>query len=78
MTNADTPTIATSGLIKDPVNPFTGNPINSEQKYDVPYIFFSNDFELDYSGSNTFLPGSWFTVEGDPHLSENWKYLGDW
>ncbi|MBR3142726.1 MAG: sulfatase-like hydrolase/transferase, partial [Clostridiales bacterium] len=78
MTNADTPTIATSGLIKDPVNPFTGNPINSEQKYDAPYIFFSNDFEIDYSGSNTFLPGSWFTVEGDPHLSENWKYLGDW
>ena len=78
MTNADTPTIATSGLIKDPVNPFTGNPINSEQKYNAPYIFFSDDFEMDYSGSNTFFPGSWFTVEGDPHLPENWKYLGDW
>ena len=77
MTNADTPTIATSGLIKDPVNPFTGNPIDSEQKYNTPYIYFSNDFELDYSGSYTFLPGSWFTFEGDPHDPQNWQYLGD-
>ena len=32
MTNADTPTLAFKGLIKDPVNPFTGNEINSEAK----------------------------------------------
>jgi YidC/Oxa1 family membrane protein insertase len=77
MTNADTPAIAFSGLINDPVNPFTGNPVNSEQKYNAPYIFISDDFELDYSGSFTFLPGSWFTFEGDPHVPENWRYLGE-
>ena len=32
MTNADVPTLAMAGLIENPVNPFTGNPINSSFK----------------------------------------------
>ena len=32
MTNADTPSIALNSIIKDPVNPFTGNKINSDVK----------------------------------------------
>ncbi len=33
MTNADTPVLATEGLIQDPVNPFTGKPLTSDAKY---------------------------------------------
>ena len=32
MTNADTPTLASAGLIDNPVNPFTGNPIDSSRR----------------------------------------------
>ncbi len=78
MTNADTPSIATAGIINDPKNPFTGAPINSAPKNGKQTVFFSNDFELDYSGSYTFLPGAWYSVEGDPHVPENWQYLGEW
>ena len=33
MTNADTPLLAMKGLIEDPVNPFTGNPITDDIKH---------------------------------------------
>ena len=32
MTNADTPTIALAGIVDNPVNPYTGNPINNDEK----------------------------------------------
>ena len=33
MTNADTPTLATSGIIENATNPYTGKEINSNEKY---------------------------------------------
>lgn len=78
MTNADTPAIATAGIIQAPQNPFTGHYINSDPKQGKQYVFLSEDFEADYSGSYTFFPGSWYSVEGDPHDSGSWEYLGEW
>ena len=78
MTNADTPAIATAGIIQAPQNPFTGHDINSDPKQGKQYVFLSEDFEADYSGSYTFFPGSWYSVEGDPHDSGSWEYLGEW
>ena len=43
MTNADTPTLATGGLIEDPVNPFTGKPIRNDFKNGPElHILFTN------------------------------------
>ncbi|MCR4767706.1 MAG: membrane protein insertase YidC [Saccharofermentans sp.] len=77
MTNGDTPTIATSGIIENPVNPFTGNPINSELKNGPQTIFFTDVVQPDINSGNTFLPGSWYSVEGNPHDPNNWVYLGE-
>ncbi len=41
MTNADVPTIALEGITDDPVNPYTGNPINYDPK--------SGDLYVDYT-----------------------------
>lgn len=41
MTNADVPTLALTGIIKNPANPFTGNPINSDAKKEPLYIAVS-------------------------------------
>ena len=76
MTNADTPTIATSGLIKDPVNPFTGLPINSDPKNGPQTVFFSND-NINKNTGNKYLPGSWYVLNGDPKDPNSWKYTGD-
>ena len=77
MTNGDTPSIATSGIIENPVNPFTGNPINSELKNGPQTIFYSDIVQPELNNGNTFLPGSWYSVEGDPHDPDNWVYLGE-
>ena len=78
MTNADTPTLAFSGLIKNPKNPFTGHAIDSHEKSGPQTIFYSQIINLDVNNGNTFLPGAWFVLNGNPHNPENWKYKGSW
>ncbi|MCR5384068.1 MAG: hypothetical protein K6E72_05500, partial [Saccharofermentans sp.] len=79
MTNGDTPVIATSGLIDNPVNPFTGNPITSDAKEGPQTVIFSNEADVKINNGNTFLPGSWFVFTGgDIHDPDNWSYLGDY
>ena len=75
MTNADTPSLATAGLINNPVNPFTGNPINSKYRNGPQKVFYSNDTHT--NSGNTFVRGSWFELNGDPHKLANWKYIGE-
>ena len=76
MTNADTPALATSGLVKDPVNPFTGNPINTNGKNGPQTVFYSDIINVDENNGNTFLPGAWLTVKGNPHDPSNWSPAG--
>ena len=77
MTNADTPVIATSGLIDDPVNPFTGNPINSEAKDGSQMVIYSKVWNPEDNNGNTFAPDKWYTFNGtDPRDPDSWKYWG--
>ena len=78
MTNGDTPTIATSGLIKNPVNPFTGHAIDSHEKDGPQTVFYSRIIDVEVNNGNKFMPGSWFIMSGDPHDPANWKYQGEW
>ena len=78
MTNADTPVIATSGIIDNPVNPFTGSPIVSIDKNEPQLAFYSPLFGTDDNTGNTFQPGSWYSYSGeDIHDPDNWTYEGD-
>lgn len=79
MTNGDTPVLATSGLIDNPINPFTGNPLTSDAKNGPQTVMLSNEWNIRKNNGNTFLPGSWFTFTGgDPHNPDNWVYIGDY
>lgn len=78
MTNADVPTIATYGLIENPVNPFTGQKIDSRQKHDpLHYVMFSDDWSTQKNNGNTFLPGEWFTVHDDIFNMDNWAHIDE-
>ena len=78
MTNADTPIIATSGLIDNPENPFTHNPLTSEYKNGPQMIFLSDDIDLEKNGGNVFNPGKWFIFDGvNPKDPENWTFLDE-
>lgn len=78
MTNADTPSLATKGIIYNPVNPFTGNTIdNSAKKEGTLKVFGTEISGVDINNGNTFLPGIWFMVEGDMRDKNNWSILND-
>ncbi|MBR6483970.1 MAG: YidC/Oxa1 family membrane protein insertase [Clostridiales bacterium] len=79
MTNADTPSLAMAGLIDDPVNPFTGNPINSDPKYDLPLLIFNSySFDTEFNNGNTYEPGPWYEMNGDVFAIDEWEYAGEW
>ena len=78
MTNADVPILAMAGLIDHPHNPFTGNPVSSEEKnalyHDVQY---NNEFRVEDNNGNVFFPGSWYRLYGGNIFSlADWESLG--
>ena len=77
MTNADTPALATEGLVEDPVNPFTKNPINSDAKDGTQFVFYSKIWNPEDNHGNTFIPGTWYTFHGtDPRNQYSWSFSG--
>ena len=59
MSNADVPSLAMTGLIENPVNPFTGNTIDNDQKKDPLLILIhriqkKNNAEIDLDRHNTY------------------------
>jgi arylsulfatase A-like enzyme len=73
MTNADTPTLATEGLIDNPVNPFTGKAINSDSKAGEQYILVSKQWSIDKNNGTTYLEDPWASVHDDIFQEKNWK-----
>ena len=78
MTNGDVATLATSDIIDNPVNPFTGNVINNDEKtaHDQ-YIFGSDDWDTAVNNGNTFFPGPWLSVHDNIFDMSNWTILTD-
>ena len=77
MTNGDVPTLAMKDLIEDPVNPFTGNPINSDKKNGTLYVFGSDAWNTGSNNGNTFRPGRWYAVSGSMLDRKAWRRAGE-
>ena len=79
MTNADVPTLAFQDLIEDPVNPFTGNAINSDEKtaHDQ-YLIASWDWDIAENNGNTFKAAQWASIHDDLWNADNWSFLDDY
>ncbi len=75
MTNADVPTLATSGSIENPVNPFTGKQINSYEKtaHDQ-YVIISSDWDVMLNNGNTYTEAKWAKVNKNIWQVENWSF----
>ncbi len=77
MTNADVPTLAFQDVIDDPVNPFTGKPVDSSYKYLSPLeLFMGVNYSVYTNNGYTFQPDHWFSVKDDIFDLDNWEYLG--
>jgi YidC/Oxa1 family membrane protein insertase len=75
MTNADVPTLAFTGIIENPVNPFTGNPVNDSIKQNPQHITTSSKWMPNEHNTNTFRIGGdeWYTVHSDIFKADNWE-----
>ncbi|MCF0131625.1 MAG: sulfatase-like hydrolase/transferase, partial [Pseudobutyrivibrio sp.] len=73
MTNADVPSLAMEGIIDNPVNPFTGNPVSNDRKYagDM-YVLGEEDSSIYTNNGNVFKGGIWFSVHDDMRDMNNW------
>jgi YidC/Oxa1 family membrane protein insertase len=76
MTQADVPAIALSGVVKDPVNPFTGKPVISTAKETGSQkICISGKWSPHEHGSHTFtiMPNEWYMVHDNIFDKNNWS-----
>ncbi len=78
MTNADVPTLAMDGVIDDPVNPNTGNPVNMDYKTsgNDMYITTSGNWSTVTNHGYKFdtIDGYWYAVKPGNILDvKNWK-----
>ena len=77
MTNADTPALAAQGLIKDPVNPFTGKPLSDPGYKKGPQkVIFSTGWDVLTNGTNTFDKSQWYSASENVWDRSKWKYEG--
>lgn len=75
MTNADTPTLAFKDLIDNPVNPFTGKPINSDEKTaHKQYMIISDVWQTSINNGKVFLPANWCSVQDNIWDKNNWEF----
>jgi len=74
MTNADTPFLTLNGIIDDPVNPFTGNPITEFDKTGEHLIYISKEWNVIFNSDCQFSndPDSfWLRFCGDDITDDN-------
>ena len=74
MTNGDVPSLAFKDIIANPVNPFTGKPINSEAKKSPLYIAFSLSAIL----TNTNQPFFPLNPHKDYYVKDNIFVASNW
>ncbi len=78
MTNADVPTMAFAGLVKNPKNPYTGKPVtNGEKHAHDQFINLSRDWDTLKNNGNTYLPGRWASVKDNIWDKDNWTFYDE-
>ncbi|MBQ1679023.1 MAG: YidC/Oxa1 family membrane protein insertase [Oscillospiraceae bacterium] len=77
MTNADVPTIAFEGCVEQPVNPFTGKPINSDEKtaHDQFIITYHAGWDTETNNGNCFFSCPWAAVTNNIWDRSDWQFL---
>ena len=72
MTNADVPTLALEGIVEEPVNPFTGNPISSEAKAEGNLLITTaTGYDQNPEYTIETESGVWYTIVGQNALDKN-------
>lgn len=75
MTNGDVPVLALEGLMEEPVNPFTGKPIDDTAKKEGKlYITTAENYDQNPGNTIDTTGGVWYTLTGENIFDKNnWK-----
>ena len=76
MTNADTPTLAMRDIVANPVNPFTGKPINADEKTAHDQLVttsYSWDVEVHRGNTCDTDKTPWYAVHDNIFDMSNWR-----
>lgn len=76
MTNADTPAISVAGLIDDPVNPYTGNKLDSHEKEGGVIFLYSHMWSPSMQTGYTLNldpEDKWYRVHDNLYDLDNWE-----
>ena len=76
MTIADVPTLALEGIVENPINPFTGNPVNSELKKKGVYVTVDPSLWSPEQSKSEYIftvpDDSWYHVKDNIFVDSNW------
>ena len=75
MTNADTPTFALEGIVENPINPFTGNPVNMDGKIGGVNVVMEGGGNLTYGTQFEYGDAPWYHVKDNIFDLNNWTPL---
>jgi YidC/Oxa1 family membrane protein insertase len=77
MTNADVPFYTLNGLLENPVNPFSGNPITTQPKKDGIFITTCHAFMAAKHGKYVFniKKNQWIYLHDSIYEAANWKMV---
>jgi len=73
MTNADVPTMATDGLIKNAKNPYTGKLLADTVKKDEVHVYIARNWQVEANQGNTFGNNLYFVVHDNIFDVNNWS-----
>ena len=78
MTNADVPSIAAGDIIQDPVNPFTGKPINTDEKtaHDQ-FVILSRDWTVESNNGSVYNASGWAAVTNNIWDRSDWIFIDE-
>ena len=78
MTNADVPFLATDEVIKDPVNPFSGNKIEEMTKNNQLFsVFGSKQWDVRTNDGYRFADDVWYSVHDNCLDPDCWEVIED-
>ena len=74
MTHADTPTLAFRGLVENPVNPATGNPVTDGDKQSETQIVGKSHWIVEENNGTVFKDMQYYRLTNrDMRIPENWS-----
>lgn len=78
MTNADVPSLAMNDIVDNPVNPYTGNPVNNDAKRaGALYVTNSDNWMVGENNGYIFdlAGGHWWSIHDSIYNMDNWKLV---